>query len=123
MVQIIVCVILSVYIIYLIELPVQKRNVFYKVTRLSEKKRENLGVKNLKKEKNLMFIRWTYEWQAKVISVTKRRFAFTNQTVLCDQKATMEMYMKYLSVKYHIGFLIKSKTAQRILFLRRRTNE
>ena len=35
----------------------------------------------------------------------------------------MEMYMKYLSVKYHIGFLIKSKTAQRILFLRRRTNE
>ena len=38
MVQIIVCVILSVYIIYLIELPVQKRNVFYKVTRLSEKK-------------------------------------------------------------------------------------
>ena len=57
MVQIIVCVILSVYIIYLIELPVQKRNVFYKVTRLSEKKRENLGVKNLKKEKNLMFIR------------------------------------------------------------------
>ena len=52
MVQIIVCVILSVYIIYSIELPVQKRNVFYKVTRLSEKKRENLGVKNLKKEKN-----------------------------------------------------------------------
>ena len=51
MVQIIVCVILSVYIIYLIELPVQKRNVFYKVTRLSEKKRENLGVKNLKKGK------------------------------------------------------------------------
>ena len=71
MVQIIVCVILSVYIIYLIELPVQKRNVFYKVTRLSEKKRENLGVKNLKKEKNLMFIRWTYEWQEKEISVTK----------------------------------------------------
>ena len=30
-----------------------------------------------------MFIRWTYEWQEKEISVTKRRFAFTNQTVLC----------------------------------------
>lgn len=121
MVQVIIGVILSIYIIYLIELPVHKRNVFYKVACLSKKKRDMLGVKKLKKEKDFMFIEWTYEWKGKKIRVSKRRFSFTNKTVSCNQPASIELYLEYLSIKYHIGFLLRSKAAQSILFLRRRT--
>lgn len=118
MVQVIIAVILSIYIIYLIELPVHKRKVFYKVACLSQKKRDMLGVKNLKKEKDLMFIEWTYEWKGKRIRVSKRRFSFTSKTVSCNQTASIELYLEYLSIKYRIGFLLRSKTAQRIFFLR-----